>query len=176
MNIFFLDRDTTAAAEFHCDKHVVKMILESAQLLSTAHRLLDGVMVEEKTNGRKVKRWRLNENDDVYYGATHANHPSAVWVRTSSHHYDWLYRLFTALLKEYTHRYGKTHKCQSMEFLLKEMPANISTGYWNDPPQCMPDDSKCKSAVAAYRNYYRNHKAHFAKWTKRDVPEWFANS
>ena len=106
MNIFYLDRDPERAAQYHCDKHVVKMILESAQLLSTAHRVLDGVMVGGKSKtGRNVKRWSLNnEFDSVYYSASHINHPSAVWVRTSPMHYIWLHNLFNFLLEEYTFR------------------------------------------------------------------------
>jgi hypothetical protein len=97
MNIFYLDHDPEQAAQYHCDKHVVKMILESAQLLSTAHRVLDGVVVQGKSVSglRNVKRWRLdNEFDSVYYSASHINHPSAVWVRASPYHYNWLHNLF----------------------------------------------------------------------------------
>lgn len=183
MNIFYLDHDPERAAQYHCDKHVVKMILESAQLLSTAHRVLDGVMVNDKryvqgslpARWRNVKLWRLdNEFNDVYYSASHVNHPSAVWVRTSGEHYIWLHNLFEYLLEEYTYRYGKTHKCESMLQPLRRFPANIPNVEFQEPPQCMPDDSKdSNSSVIGYRNYYINHKARFAKWSVRPTPFWW---
>ena len=183
MNIFYLDHDPELAAQYHCDKHVVKMILESAQLLSTAHRVLDGVMVQGKryvagslpARYRNVKQWRLdNEFDSVYYSASHVNHPSAVWVRTSHYHYNWLHNLFGHLLTEYTFRYGKTHKCEALYEPLKRWPNNIPLVDFEQPPQCMPDDSKnILSSVIAYRNYYKIHKASFAKWSVRPTPSWW---
>ena len=177
MNIFYLDRDPELAAQYHCDKHVVKMILESAQLLSTAHRVLDGVPVQGKSVSglRNVKRWRLdNEFDSVYYSASHVNHPSAVWVRTSRQHYSWLHDLFANLLNEYTFRYGKIHKCEGLLKPLQRFPSNQSHAPFEEPPQCMPDDSKnILSSVIAYRNYYKIHKASFAKWSVRPTPSWW---
>ena len=77
MNIFILDESPGCAARQHCDKHVVKMIIESAQMLSTTHRVLDGTEYQDRTrNGRRIKRWRLNENDDPFYKGVHVNHPS----------------------------------------------------------------------------------------------------
>lgn len=83
MNIFYLDSDPVVCAQMHCDKHVVKMILESCQLLSTAHRVLDGhSTIEKSASGRNVKRWYLNDlRQGILYGATHINHPSAIWCR-----------------------------------------------------------------------------------------------
>jgi hypothetical protein len=177
MNIFYLDKDPEIAAQYHCDKHVVKMILESAQLLSTAHRVLDGVLVGGKSKtGRNVKRWSLNnEFDSVYYSASHVNHPSAVWVRTSPYHYNWLHNLFGHLLTEYTFRYGKIHKCYDLYYPLRRWPTKMDySDEFEEPPQCMPDDSKnILSSVIAYRNYYKNHKARFAKWSVRPTPSWW---
>ena len=87
MNIFYLDTNPIKAAELHCDKHVVKMIIEYAQLMSTAHRVLDGELYEDRTaNNRRIKRWRLNNNDmeNVVYKASHINHPSAIWTRANA--------------------------------------------------------------------------------------------
>ncbi len=97
MNLFYLDEDLDKCAQYHVDKHVVKMIVEYAQLLSTAHRMLDGIeYTDYSKNNRKIKRYRLeNPNaDKVIYKACHYNHPSAVWVRENKLHYQWLYRLF----------------------------------------------------------------------------------
>ena len=107
MNIFWLDKDPVENARMHHDKHVVKMILEYAQLLSTAHRLLDGTQLSTTSaSGRKKKVWQLPDHrDSVLYSATHTNHPSAVWARDNYHNYKRLYALFVATCDEYTHRY-----------------------------------------------------------------------
>lgn len=176
MNIFYLDNDPEIAAQYHNDKHVVKMILESAQLLSTAHRVIDGVEVQAKSKtGRNVKRWSLNnEYDSVYYTATHINHPSAVWVRSSGEHYIWLHNLFEFLLKEYTVRYGKTHKCQELLKPLQTFPKNQNYVPFQQPPQAMPDDCKVHNdSVEAYRNYYIKYKNKMASWKVRGTPVWY---
>ena len=177
MNIFFLDRNPRLAAEYHCDKHVVKMILESAQLLSTAHRILDGQLVGGKSKtGRNVKRWILNDNrETVLYQAGHVNHPSAVWVRSNIDHYRYLYDLLQFLTDEYTYRYKKDHKCAQLIPALFTSPINIDCDSpWQDPPQAMPEDVKVAGdPVTAYRNYYINYKNGFAKWTRRDKPDWW---
>jgi hypothetical protein len=179
MNIFVLDRDPKLAAQMHCDKHVVKMILESAQLLSTAHRLLDGELYEGQTKtGRKVKRWWLHDERELYlYQATHINHPCAVWARESETNYSWLYSLFVELSKEYTHRYGKVHKCMTMNPLLRISPTNIkSTGSMTAFPLAMPDDCKTEDVVESYRNYYKKNKVAIARWSKRPAPTWWSKT
>ena len=175
MNIFYLDKDMNKCAQYHCDKHVVKMILEYSQLLSTAHRVLDGDMIEEKINNRKRKRFVLSNKlfDTALYKATHINHPSNVWVRTNKNNYLYLYNLLCRLLEEYTIRYGKQHSCERLLIYLQNLPNNINNeDKFSDPPQCMPDDCKVENdSVLAYRNYYKKHKINFAKW-KTEVPEW----
>lgn len=177
MNIFYLDRNPKIAAEYHCDKHVVKMILESAQLLSTAHRILDGKMaVEPNQNGRNMKRWRLDDSrDGVLYIASHVNHPSAIWIRENMDHYRWLYDLMYHLIGEYKYRYeGKYHKCEEMLMPLLDAPYNIPIVDWTEPPQAMPDDAKVLGdSVEAYRNYYRIHKRRMANWKVRGTPFWY---
>ena len=156
MNIFFLDIDPKTSASYHCDKHVVKMIIESAQLLSTAHRELNPDAV-----------------DDLYR-ATHKNHPTAKWVRSSKDHYKWTYELFAHLSMEYTKRYGKTHKSwKNLKRHLYNLPLNIPTEGWVDPPQCMPDHCKKIDTVDAYRNYYMLEKSNIAKWNYSQTPDWF---
>ena len=116
MNIFYLNRDTKICAREHCDKHVVKMIVEYAQLLSTAHRILDGNQYFDKSKtGRKIHRWKLDQyREDKLYHAVSWNHPSAIWARESFDHYQWLWNLASELCQEYRHRYGgaddKQHK------------------------------------------------------------------
>jgi hypothetical protein len=90
------------------DKHVTKMIVETAQLLSTAHRLLDGNMVIQKNpSGRKMKRWMLDDDRNrVLYLASHIKHPSAIWCMKTNNNYNWLYNHLLQLIEEYKYRYG----------------------------------------------------------------------
>ena len=159
MNIFYLDKNPQTAAAMHCDKHCVKMVLEYAQLLSTAHRVLDGD----------------NAPLDLYKIA-HKNHPSTIWVRSSKQHYDWLFRLFRKLTIEYGIRYGRIHNSwKKLNRYLEFAPKNIKDKGWTDPPQCMPDHCKEKDTIQAYRKYYLLEKNHFAKWKYSEEPEWKLN-
>jgi hypothetical protein len=185
MNIFYLDHDVRKCAEMHNNSHVVKMILEYAQLLSTAHRILDGVLSTGiSLSGRKRIVYVLADNrDTVLYSATHINHPSSVWVRQSDKNYDWLFALFQALMDEYTYRYGKVHACSKLELYLARLPENIPWAPFTEPTPAMPDDIKVLKEVytdryeidslASYRNYYIQSKTHLANWKNRDVPEWY---
>lgn len=180
MNIFALDKSPSIAARLHCDKHVVKMIIEYAQLLSTAHRIIDGVeTIQENENGRKMKRYYLHDARDVIlYKASHVNHPSAIWARGNLSNYNWLYHLFVFLCDEYTHRYGKVHATDTkLRGILSIAPMGINrVGEMEDIPQAMPDHCKKADYVEAYRNYYNLEKSSFAKWTNRETPEWFTNA
>ena len=181
MNIFFLDTDPKIAAQQHCDKHVVKMIIEYAQLLSTAHRLLDGAQyVQPNQYNRQMKRWKLEDyREPILYKASHINHPSAIWTRQCGDNYQWLWKLFKHLCEEYRHRYGgeenKEHKTSLLLAPLSFRPQNIDMySPWTEPPQAMPDDVKVPGdSITAYRNYYKVHKARFAKWTNRETPNWY---
>lgn len=159
MNIFFLDRDPAVCAQMHCNKHVVKMLLETAQLLSVAHRILDSDPY----------------GSEILYRVTHPNHPCAVWTRATSGNYTWLLMLFEELCLEYTHRYGKVHKTeQKLASILTHLPKNIEQGEFFDPPQCMPDECKKDDVVEAYRTLYRHKSSLFDMvWTNRNQPDWF---
>lgn len=154
MNIFYLDKNPINAARMLCDKHVVKMILETAQLLATTHYVCDGTVLE--------------------YKYTHINHPCTKWVRSSIHHYKWLILHGMELCSEYTKRYGKIHKTENLlKWLQNNEPKNISNAVFIDPPQAMPDKYKNKkSCVSAYRNYYLGEKLHFAKYKNGNIPRW----
>jgi hypothetical protein len=175
VNIFAIDKDPIQSAMWMVDKHVVKMILETAQLLSTAHRILDGEQYIDKTKtGRNVKRWRLpDDREQMLYSATHINHPSAVWCRATVHNYGWLYQHFVALMDEYTYRYGKVHKCEAMSQWLVYPPKNIKIAELTPVTPAMPDEYKVPNDhVESYRNYYRIAKERMHKWTKREKPAW----
>lgn len=179
MNIFYLDHNVETCAQQHVDKHVVKMILEYAQLLSTAHRFIDGQQYTDKTsNNRSIKRWSLQDSrEQLLYKATHVNHPSAIWTRGSISNYLWLADLLTKLCSEYTYRYGKVHKCQVdglVGFLSKNVPHNISTDKFTQPTPAMPDKYKVfDDSIQSYRNYYIGDKVRMAKWSKREKPNWW---
>lgn len=177
MNIFYLDHNPTKCAEMHVDKHCVKMILEYAQLLSTAHRVLDGTeVIGVSKTGRKAKRWQLNDHrESALYSATHINHPSAVWVRQSKENYKWLSVMLKELCKEYTHRYGKFHKCEETNLVLQLLfyPNNIPSGKFTEPTPAMPDQYKVAgNSIESYKNYYLGEKTRMFSWKKREVPSW----
>jgi hypothetical protein len=179
MNIFVLSESPYDSAAMMCDRHVVKMILESAQMLSTAHRVLDGQEYFDKTkNGRNIKRWKLDdEREDILYKASHVNHPSNVWVRENLSHYSWLYDHFFALCTEYTRRYDKVHATETkLLFVLNKAPKNVCEGTFKLPPQCMPEQYKQFSTTKAYQAYYIGDKNGFAKWTNRRVPRWWSEA
>ena len=152
MNIFYLDEDPKLCAQYHCDKHVCKMIIEGVQLLSTAHWMTGG---------------------EAPYKKTHVNHPSNKWVRESLSNYVWLCDMTMELCKEYTHRYGKRHKTQQhLEWCMVNLP-NIEDKGFTEIPQAMPDECKRENPIDGYRNYYNVEKAYMCKWKNREVPEWF---
>jgi hypothetical protein len=150
MNIFVLDYDIKKCAEYTCDKHVVKMILESTQLLSTACRL-SGI--------------------DAGYKISHINHPASKWTRKSLSNWLWLKELVIHLNEEFKYRYsGKNHKAYDVAMTLPN--PNISDIGISEFAQAMPDQYKCSDVVQAYRNYYIGEKKEFATWKKRDIPFW----
>lgn len=158
MNIFVLDEDVKKCAVYHNDKHVVKMILETAQLLCGVHHM---------TN---------QETEQVPYRLSHKNHPCSIWARENMSNYLWLCELGLELCKEYTHRYEKRHKSQDViEWCLINKP-NLPEHSFTNPPKAMPDEYKVEDVVQSYRNYYIGEKASFSKWKKRSIPSWFLNN
>lgn len=165
------------------------MIVEYAQLLSTAHRLLDGTesVIQKYVQGslparyRKQRVWQLTDSrEDAIYKATHVNHPSAKWTRHSLENYKWLAALWLELMDEYTYRYGKHHSCERLIPYLKFAPNNIpiDNGF-SAPWRAMPDDykvdkSKKDYTVESYRAYYNGAKNHMFKWKMREAPSWAA--
>ena len=153
MNIFVLHDDPARAAEMMCDKHVIKMILESNQMLSTVARKC---------------------GHDAPYRSTHAKHPCTLWAGESQNNWDWLVNHSRALCEEYTRRYGKIHKSQAVtewaEDLDIDLPARGQTPF----RLAMPDEYKTDDPVESYRRYYVGDKARFAKWKTGNVPGWWS--
>jgi len=179
MNIFYLNENPKQCAQDHLDKHCVKMILEYAQLLSTAHRMLDGEHYIDSSSGRKIQRWKLTnpQLEGKLFKASHINHPSAIWCRKNVQNYMWLAELLEETCVEYTHRYGKVHSVERsglMQDLKNNFPSNLPIGEFTEPTPAMPDDCKVAGdSIASYRKYYIEKKRLFAKWTNRAMPTWF---
>ena len=154
MNIFYLHKDPVEAAKLQYNKHVVKMILESAQMLCTAHHEIMG------------------DDANVPYKRAHVNHPSTIWARRSAQNYVWLYDHFVALAQEYKKRYGKDHlsytKCEPY---LRFLPGGLPYTGFTQPPQAMPDEYKDECSLQAYWNYYINDKKHIANLNKEKLYE-----
>jgi len=179
MNIFKLDEDAVIAAQDQCDKHVVKMVIESAQMLSTAHRMVDGIMERRKSKSGSMLQYFYidDEREDTLYKAVHFNHPSTVWTRESKTNYDWHYQHFAALCDEYTYRYGKVHATDmKLRTILSKAPSNIpdigSTPFklaMKAAPECIFED-----AVKSYRAFYHTKQDRFKMvWSKRNIPDWW---
>lgn len=160
MNIFYVDKSPQLAAMSLCDKHVVKMVLETAQLLSTN-------IPDEVRNMMPTQK---------FYKPTHRNHPCSMWTRASQANFEWLISHGLALAGEYQHRYGKIHK--SLPVILASYKAigwmNFENKDFTPPALAMPDEYKTLDPVESYRNYYRLDKLVNIKctWTKRNRPQW----
>lgn len=179
MNIFILNESPVISAQEQCDKHVVKMIVESAQMLSTAHRMLDGEVYRRPSKSGKtmIKYYDHPTLDNVLYKAVHHGHPCTVWTMESICNYIWHYRHFVALCDEYMYRYGKRHLTDTLlRDTLQTPPANIPkverTPFklaMGSNPECMMDDP-----VESYRAFYQTKQDRFTMvWTNRPVPQWF---
>ena len=153
MNIFFLDKNPMKCAQYHNDKHVVKMILETAQLLCGSHWATGG---------------------EAPYKLSHKNHPCSIWVRQDLNNYMWLCELGMELCAEYTHRYGKHHKTEKVIDWCCQNHPDIPNVKFINPPLAMPDHCKISNnAVLSYRNYYITEKWSFSTWKNGNVPSWF---
>jgi hypothetical protein len=153
MNIFKLDTTPLLCAQTHCDKHVSKMILESAQMLCTSLW----------TNGQSAP-----------YKSVHAKHPCTLWAGESLDNWLWLKELAIYLNEEFCWRYGRSACHKSIDVINELCPPLIKSKGLQQHPQCMPDEYKVTNdPISAYRKYYIGEKNGFAKWTKREVPEWF---
>ena len=160
MNIFMLDSDPALAAKYHCDRHTTKMLVEYAQLMSTAHRVIDDI-----PNGV-----------GPFYRATHKNHPSAVWVRESINNYRWLYDLWVFLHREYQSRYGRDHASfVRLSETLRQPPAGIPQIDGTPLRLAIANTAYHRSTpVESYRAYYNGDKARFARWKNGAIPKWFS--
>ena len=186
MNLFYLDDKPEIAAEYHCNKHVVKMILEAGQMLCAAHwlHLLAHYYEGDVSDFKRVKDLKAWLEDDRNthplerppWGLTHMRHPCTVWTNESLDNYVWHWRLGVALCREYTERYGRVHKAQNVfDWLGKNHPRFMKSKGITPLPICMKEEYKVgNDTVASYRNYYIKDKVRFAVWEPRaKEPDWF---
>jgi hypothetical protein len=181
MNIFVLDQNPQKCAEYHCDKHLVKMITEHNQILGSIAYVGRGINRKKDISADFVKAVfrdfpRKNEDGTSHpYGIGYANHPCTVWARESIQNYMWLCTLTLHMCDEYTKRYGRTHAGRKIcLWYYSNMPASLPMLKMTPFPQAMPDDCKVHGdAVTAYRNYYMKYKSGFAKWAHSETPDWF---
>lgn len=183
MNIFVLDRDPKVAATFHCNKHVVKMILEAGQMLCTTHWLHllsdQGKSLKDFKRIRDAQAWlfeNIEKDKQPPWKMSHTRHPCTIWTGETISNYYWHVNLAESLLKEYTRRYKKNHKSEPViEWLRENPPIGIKDDLLTEFPQCVPDECKVPGdAPSAYKKYYIGHKNHFAKWEPRAVtPTWY---
>lgn len=171
MNIFALDQNPGRAARMHCDRHVVKMALEAAQLLSTALHLRDTQAALSLTK------------QGLCYRPTHRKHPCTLWAIHSRGNLAWLERLALALCQEYTYRYGKEHASEKVIRALMDTShcETESARLWHRRrrtpfAQAMPEPYRGADPVAAYRRYYIAEKSPICKWTRRHPPQWFTQT
>jgi len=158
LNIFILDNDPVIAAQYHCDKHVVKMCVESTQILCTSLRL------------RGIK------SEKITYKSTHTKHPCVKWAANKNGNMQWLYVHAIALCNEYTKRYGKIHKSQYVLNEIKELIQFEVIEQHEDFVLAMPEIYKSFDAVESYRKYYSCEKRKFAKWKIPSTqPKWWNN-
>ena len=160
MNIFYFYDCPVLSAQAQPDKMLVKMPLETAQMLCTAHRELDGDEYADEVGLYKRAYW---------------NHPCTIWARSGVINYAWLYKHFIALGDEYKYRYGREHgSITKLKDVLEPHPENIDPNPVMTPPaQAMPHEYKNNDPIKAYRDYCTNEK-HYAKWEKgRAKPDWW---
>lgn len=168
MNIFILDLDPKACARAHCDKHVVKMALETAQILCTA----------VKDNPYKAEAFEQSTGL-ILYKQTHDKHPCVLWAKHSPENFAWLCNLGKELCLEYSYRYNKSHASTVLIYEIAEYFVKLSTPLPETFALAMPDEYKPFSfvpsrheCVSSYRNYYRVEKKHLLTYTKRAHPSW----
>lgn len=137
----------------HCDQHVVKMILESAQILCTV------------LHGRGVK---------APYRPTHKKHPCVLWADASYANYAWLIQLARELHKEYRFRFGENRLHASMRVIEFADDYTFESIGLTNFEQCVPEKYRVlENPVRAYRAYYKAEKLAFARWTRRAIPKCF---
>ena len=177
MNIFILDENHDKCAEYHVDKHIVKMPLEAAQMICTTMWIDKYIGFAPRKLTKEelalLREKKTNEPRDFPYLPTMHNHPCTIWARTTLDNYEWLVCYAIALNEEYRYRYGKDHKSVCNVILKLPEPVSLPRDKLTPFAQAMPDELKGSDGVKAYRRFYHKDKATFASWKHRDKPSWW---
>ena len=171
MNLFVLDEDPVIAAKYHADKHIVKQVLETFQMMGSA----------VIRHGATSDQMPLTSKGTPLKGGYH-NHPVTRWVGENQENFHWSSIFGIALCAEYTFRYNKEHSCQKGILHLAKMLNLLPNSPMTEFAVAISDIQKCRqhpsfdslSVVEKYRLYYNYDKAHFCKWTRRETPNWFS--
>jgi len=179
MNIFVLDLDPTLCAQYHCDKHISKMIVEHCQILGSIAYTARGVYRKADITPEFIRNTfpgfprKREDNTPHPYGIGYRNHPCTQWAGKTLDNYRWLCTLTAEMCKEYTRRYGRKHAGEEICRWYASNHPNLPLTGITPFAQAMPDNCKATNAVTAYRNYYKKYKSHFAKWRHSSTPEWY---
>ena len=177
MNIFYLDIDPKLCAQYHCDKHVVAMIREYCQILSTTQRLMFGRPILNEKN--KVVKYELKVFDKLFLKHTHIHSPPVKWTMYSLSNYLWLWNLLDNLSRVYTYVYGKKHMydriglIHSLAILSQEPNLEYRNNFFTDPPKVVPESCVLNKSIDSYRLLYMTEKRYMVKYRNRPYPEWF---
>lgn len=156
MNLFMTSLDPVQAAREHCNVHRIKMIVETAQMLCTAHRLIDGDERADKLG---------------LYKSTHVNHPCSVFVRENSNHYSWTYRLLEALCVDYAAVSNKPHATTRLLSILKTQPRGIRVCNEFKPVIAAPEEFKSMAEDYGVPFAYKEYMCRkFRDWMTREKP------
>lgn len=183
MNLFVLDKNPELSAQYHCDKHVVKMVLEGAQCMcSAAHIAINNKILTIEGKDRAINLL-LDFKNSIPYKLTHGNHPVPLWASESYINFSYLQIHTYQLLREYARRYKKRHKCTDVLLFFKRncyILFDMFPGHaFSLPPLCMPDEYRIEpcntidDVVHSYRQYYTNEKHDIAQWRYTEKPNWY---
>jgi len=196
MNLFYLDTDHDTNAQYHVDKHVVKMILEAAEMLSMAHIVARSVgfypdklptdEYREAVLYKSTFKDKAPEDRDIPYVGrdAHLNHPSTVWVRSSSENYYWTYCYMHSLEMERRYRnpngvpehkaYMLTRtKLDDVPVVLARIPMTPFALAMGSMREAYPEYINDADPIGSYRRFYMADKSTFASWKYREPPPWW---
>jgi hypothetical protein len=178
MNIFVLDLDPEKCARYHCDRHISKMCVEHCQILGSIAYTARGIQRKADISTEFIEKTfkgfpRKKDGKPFPYGIGYRNHPCTQWAGKTLDNYRWLTFLTAEMCYEYTRRYGKKHACEEINRWYASNHPELSLTGMTPFAQAMPDSCKNPDAVKAYRQYYKEYKAKFAKWAHSETPDWW---
>lgn len=182
MNIFVLDRNPHTAAEMHCDKHALKMIIEHAQMLASAYYSTIGISRKKEIPDRQIevdslfRGWPRKHEDgsDWPYGITHVNHPCTIWTRESIENFQWLWECNNHLCDVFETRWKRKHSIKAIMEWMERNPPNLPSSGQTPFAQAFPDCYKEFDVIEGYRRYYAMKTSYMKiQWKYSETPYWW---